>query len=383
MMLARTDKHRPQAAVPLASLALLLVALGVLGGPNTAAAKVRFKIDGKGFGHGVGMSQWGAYGFAKQGRGYERILDHYYSKTKLAKTGSKQIRVLLSVRSSVRFSNARRACGRSLRPARTYAAEPSRSGAKVRLERGNGKKIKSCGSKLGAKAKRKIRIEGEGTYRGQLVARPASGGLNVINKVPLEGYVKGVVPNEVPASWPAAALRAQAVAARSYALATGVNGAGFDHYDDTRSQVYVGAGTEQPATSKAVRKTKREVVKHKGEVIPTFFFSTSGGRTENVEYGFSAGSPRPYLKSVRDPYDKASPVHRWKLSYSRSRMEGLLSGLVKGRLRKIKVTKTGVSPRIVSAKVIGSAGKSTVSGADLRSRLGLRSTWAKFKRIKR
>jgi stage II sporulation protein D len=380
-MFASLHKPRRHATTALAACALAPLALA---GTGTAEAKVRFDIPGKGFGHGVGMSQWGAFGFAKKGRSHKRILSHYYKKTKLGRAGSRQVRVLLSVRSgSVVFSGAKRACGKRLKAGRTYRAELSRNGNKVRLERAGGKKLKSCGSQLRAQSKRRIRIGGDGRYRGALLARAASGGLNVINKVGLESYVKGVVPNEVPASWPGAALRAQAVAARSYALATGVDGEGFDQYDDTRSQVYVGVATEQRSTNKAVRKTRRQVVKHKGKVIPTFFFSTSGGRTENVEYGFSGGSPRPYLKSVRDPYDKASPVHRWKVSYSRSKMERLLGGLVKGRLRNVKVTKTGVSPRIVKAKVIGSAGKSTATGSELRSRLGLRSTWAKFKRVKR
>lgn len=379
-MFASLHKPHRVTATLLAACALALLAAAT----GTAEAKVRFDIPGKGFGHGVGMSQWGAFGFAKKGRSHKQILSHYYRKTKLGKAGSKQVRVLLSVRSgSVAFSGAKRACGKRLKAGRTYRAELSKNGSKVRLERAGGKKLKSCGSKVRAQSKRRIRIDGDGLYRGALLARAASGGLNVINKVGLESYVKGVVPNEVPASWPGAALRAQAVAARSYALATGVDGEGFDQYDDTRSQVYVGVATEQRSTNRAVRKTRRQVVKYKGEVIPTFFFSTSGGRTENVEYGFSGGTPRPYLKSVRDPYDKASPVHRWKVSYSRSKMERLLGGLVKGRLRNVKVAKTGVSPRIVKAKVIGSAGKSTVSGPELRSLLGLRSTWAKFKRVKR
>jgi stage II sporulation protein D len=380
-MFAFPHRLRPAAAALLGALAGTLLALS---GPGPAEAKVRFEIPGRGFGHGVGMSQWGAYGFAKHGRGHKRILRHYYKRTKLGRAKARQVRVLLSVRSSsVAFSGARRACGKRLKPGRTYRARLSKSGRKVRLERAGGKKLEGCGAKLGARPKRRIKIDGDGVYRGILLARAASDGLNVINKLGLEPYVKGVVPNEVPASWPAAALRAQAVAARSYALATGVDGEGFDAYDDTRSQVYVGVATEQASTNRAVRKTKRQVVKYRGKVIPAFFFSTSGGRTENVEYGFSGGTPRPYLKSVRDPYDKASPVHRWKVSYSRGKMERLLGGLVKGRLRRIKVTKTGVSPRIVKAKVIGSDGRRSVSGAELRSRLDLRSTWARFKRVKR
>ncbi len=376
-------RHKPSLRiVAIATLGLALLTL--LGAAAPASSKVVFKIKGRGFGHGVGMSQWGAYGFAKAGKGHEKILRHYYSGTKIGSAGSKDVRVLLGTRSnSVGFSGARRACGRELDPRRSYRADLNRSGRRVRLEKGNGKKITKCGRRLEAKAAKRIRIEGEGSYRGSLVARAASGGLNVINRVPLEAYIKGVIANEVPSSWPGAALRAQAVAARSYALATGVDGEGFDQYDDTRSQVYGGVGSEVKSTNKAARRTKGEVVKYRGDVIPAFFFSTSGGRTENVEYGFPGGAPKPYLRSVRDPHDDASPVHRWKLSYSRSQMQSRLGSLVEGKLQRIKITKTGVSPRIVKAKVIGTRGKSKVSGPELRTLLDLRSTWAKFKKVRR
>ncbi len=86
----------------------------------------------------------------------------------------------------------------------------------------------------------------------------------------------------------------------------------------------------------------------------------------------------PYLKSVDDPFDDASPVHDWTERYSDDELESKLGGLVDGKLKRIEVLKTGKSPRIVSARVIGSSGSSTVTGDTLRSRLGLRSTWARF-----
>jgi stage II sporulation protein D len=201
----------------------------------------------------------------------------------------------------------------------------------------------------------------------------------VINSVGAEGYVKGVVANEMPSSWHQQALRAQAVVARSYGLATTRAGA-FDHYDDTRSQVYGGRTSETKATNRAVKRTKRKVVKYGGRVATTYYFSTSGGQTENSEFGFGAGSPSPYLKSVNDPYDDISPVHRWRVTYSNSAMESRLKSLFQGNLRRIEILDTGRSPRIVRARVVGSSGSSTVSGDTLRNRLGLRSTWAKFKR---
>ena len=122
------------------------------------------------------------------------------------------------------------------------------------------------------------------------------------------------------------------------------------------------------------------MIKNDGNVATAYFFSTSGGQTENSEFGFSGGSPRPYLKAVNDPRDATSPYHRWTVRYSQGEMESKLSGLFGGNLKKIKVVKTGRSPRIVEARVVGSSNSSTVSGDTLRFRLGLRSTWARFEK---
>src|SRR5437763_5943228 len=104
-----------------------------------------------------------------------------------------------------------------------------------------------------------------------------------VNAVDLDGYVKGVVPGEVPASWPPEALKAQAVAARTYALTTDAGGSLFDQYADTRSQVYGGISAETPATNVAVRDTAGQIVTYRGRPATTYFFSTSGGKTENVQ----------------------------------------------------------------------------------------------------
>ena len=199
--------------------------------------------------------------------------------------------------------------------------------------RGNGKRIAKCGKKLVAKgAGGKIKIGGEGSCAGTSSRPHPAGRCWSINQLSLDDYVAGVIPNEMPSSWPMDALQAQALAARSYALATAGNGP-FDVYDDTRSQVYGGLSSETKRTNRAVSRSKRQVLEYKGEVIVAYFSSSSGGRTENVEYGFPGASPQPYLKSVKDPYDDASPDHRWRLTYSRSGAESALSGLVKGRLQ--------------------------------------------------
>ena len=373
-----TSSHRPRWA-----LALLASAVLLLLSASAAEAATKFRILGRGYGHGVGMSQWGAYGYAKQGANYRKIVTHYFKRTDVDKfRANKRIRVLLGTTGGdVSFSGAKRACGFDLRPKSTYVA--SRNGGKVRLERPTGKKLAGCGSKLIAKGVTgPIQIGGHGAFRGDFVAAAADSQLYVVNQVSLDDYIQGVIPNEMPASWPQAALQAQAVAARSYALATDSGGDIFDQYSDTRSQVYGGLRTETASTNRAVRRTKLEVLRHRGEVIPAFFFSSSGGRTENVEFGFPGAEPKPYLKSVRDPYDDASPDYRWRETYTRRELQAKLSGLVQGRLLGIDVTKRGVSPRIVTAKIVGSNGKTSVTGSDLRIRLGLRSTWVKFKKLR-
>src|SRR5690242_7827353 len=117
-------------------------------------------------------------------------------------------------------------------------------------------------------------------------------------------------------------------------------------------------------------------------VATTYYFSTSGGRTENVENSWPGSSPVPYLKSVDDPYDNLSPRHRWRFVWSKSKLDAKLGSFVKGRLKNVKVTKRGVSPRIVDAQVIGTRGTVDVTGPQLRSRLGLYDSWAYFISIK-
>ena len=340
-----------------------------------AAANGSWTIEGRGFGHGVGLSQYGAYGFAQHGRGYKQILDHYYRHTTLGRSAGDKVRVLLgSGKGKVGFSGAERACGRRIKASREYALHADGGG--VVLRGAGGDQLAACGTE--GKAGRGLRIGGFGRYRGALVARNEGGSLLVINAVGSEAYVKGVVANEVPSSWPRQALRAQAVVARSYGLATERSGP-FDHYADTRSQVYGGRGSETRATNRAVAATERRVVEYRGEPAITYYFSTSGGQTENSEFGFSGGNRVPYLKSVKDPFDDASPVHRWTEKLSDERMESELSGLFAGRLLKIEITDRGRSPRIVRARVVGSADSTSVTGDTLRARLELRSTWARFK----
>jgi len=356
-----------------ARTATILLATGAMLIP--ASAHASWTVKGHGFGHGVGLSQYGAYGFAEQGRSYKKILGHYYQQTKLGKAGGEPIRVLLaSGRGSVTFSGAGNACAERISARRKYSL--TASGGGVELRSPDGDKITECGTE--GKAGKGVKIGGVGRYRGDLVARNDNGSLLVINQLGVESYVMGVVANEVPSEWPTQALRSQAVVARSYGLATDRDGP-FDQYADTRSQVYGGRSSETKATNAAVKATSGEVVKYRGETAITYYFSTSGGQTENSEFGFSGGNAVPYLKSVEDPFDDASPVHNWKESYSDDEMESQLTGLFSGKLQKIEVIEQGRSPRIVRARVVGSSGSQVVTGDTLRARLELLSTWARFK----
>ena len=128
--------------------------------------------------------------------------------------------------------------------------------------------------------------------------------------VALDEYILGVVPGEMPKEWPAAALQAQAVAARSYALASIVKNRDFDLYADPRSQMYYGVAAESPATTAAVKATKGQILTYGGKVATTFYYSSSGGRTASSEDVF--GLALPYLQSRPDPWDAGSPYHRWE-----------------------------------------------------------------------
>ena len=363
---------------------LTLAAVLVVAVPADAARK-RFTIRGAGFGHGVGMSQYGAYGYAQHGVTYDRILAHYYKGTALgAADPAFTVRVLVQSTGTASFSGASQAGTRRLSPSKTYRAQRYGSSQVALIgPRGNRLGVYAAPLTVSPAGGNVLRLGGMGRYRGNLELRPdLFAGVNAINAVALEDYVAGVVSRESPSSWPAEALKAQAVAARTYAATTSKAGTGFDQYADTRSQVYGGVAAETASTNAAVAATRGQIVTYQGAPVVTYFFSTSGGRTENVENTSLGTEPKPWLKSVKDPYDGVSPKHRWgPIRMSTTSAGARLSGLVKGRFKGIRVSKRGKSPRIVTAYVIGSRGRTKVSGATLRARFGLYDTWAYFTSI--
>ena len=367
-----------------------LVSLSVL--PVAAQAKSSFVIKGAGFGHGIGLSQYGADGYAQHGFDYKTIVGHYYQGTGIATVSpAPTIRVLLESAAAPSFTGASDASGRNLDPAKTYSVVRA-GGGSVTLRSPAGRKLATFDGTLRVTGDAPLRLNGlagngvrSGRYRGALEFRAGLfSGVSAINAIGLEDYVRGVVSAESPASWPAAALEAQAVVARSYAITTDAGGGndGFTAYPDTRSQMYRGVAAEYTSTESAVRATRGQVVTYGGKPVVTYFFSTSGGKTENVENSFVGALPRPWLRGVKDPFDSVSPRHRWgPYRMTLAQADAKLGGLVKGSFRSIKVLERGFSPRVVRAQVVGTGGRTNVTGATLRARFGLYDTWAYYTSI--
>ncbi|MGV1050322.1 MAG: SpoIID/LytB domain-containing protein [Solirubrobacterales bacterium] len=361
-------------------VATCLLGLALLAAlPASASASVSWIVHGRGFGHGVGMSAYGAYGYAQHGKGYRFILGHYYPGTTIGTLTKPQVvRVLLTTSGGdVGFSAATSACGERLDPARNYEAH--RLGNSVVLRSSAGKPLARCGGTLRAAGAGRITIAGLGSFRGALETVPEGGGLNVVNALAVDQYAKGVVPNESPPSWPLAELEAQAVASRSFALTAGRDGNGFDLYADTRSQVYKGLESEYARSNEAVERTRGQVVMYNGQVAETLFSACSGGKTESIVNVF--GTAIPYLVGVPDPYDGDCPLHEWTLKFSGPEISSKLASYLDGALKKVVVTKTGYSPRIIEAKLYGTGGVTSASGEQLEVALGGYSTWMTFQKV--
>jgi SpoIID/LytB domain protein len=177
----------------------------------------------------------------------------------------------------------------------------------------------------------------------------------------------------VPTHWPAEALKAQAVVARSYALSSRKTGAAFDLYSDTRSQVYLGVQEEEQPTNDAVDATAGKVLLYRGQVARTYYHSTSGGRTAAIADAWPGSSPVPYLVSVADPQDALSPHHEWGPYVFAAKK---IASALKARGTLLDVTTTpNPSGRVHSVTARTTLGLFTALGTDVRRALGLRSTW--------
>jgi stage II sporulation protein D len=332
----------------------------------TSPATSVLVVRGHGWGHGLGLSQWGAYGYAKRGWTYDRILAHYYTGTTLGPATLKTVRVLLAegkkakLESAVDWSVTDAAGQRAALAPGTLVLKP---------------KLVVPGKQLAPPltftSKQPLVVGGK-PYRGTIRVLSDGKTLQVIDVLGLEAYVKGVVPEEMPPAWAPEALKAQAVAARSYALSNLAKGRQYDVYADTRSQVYGGVAAEAAATSDAVDATKGDVVLFNGKVANTLFFSTSGGRTASAAE--TTGTAVPYLVSVADPYDNGSPYHDWgPVLFDATKVAKQLK--LPAPLAELRVS-SGPSGRAKTVTALTADDRQVVlTGSQLRTQLELRSTW--------
>ncbi len=245
----------------------------------------------------------------------------------------------------------------------TLTVNGKKAGTQVSFKAGN------TGAAFSAKGNR---------YRGNMKAIASGSGVTLVNEVSMEDYLKGVVPCEIVPSWKIDAIKAQAVAARTYAMfhKNGYRSAGYDMTDDTRSQVYRGVSVETESTNRAVAETAGEVVTYGGKPIDAVFHSSGGGYTENCENVW--GTAVPYLKGV--PEEKYA--EQWTKS---APLTSFANVAAVGKLKNIKLTKLrigeahkskdrGVSGRVKTVTVVGSQGTKTLSGDKIQSAFDLNST---------
>jgi SpoIID/LytB domain protein len=365
-----------------------------------------FSITGHGFGHGHGLSQWGAYGAAKVADlSSNQILHFYYPHTTLAtKPVTQTIRVLLTAADAPATGYV------EFDPASGLAVAPAGGGSPTTLPTAApaGETIdlwriqKTAGTlglqahwsggwhvatpDLGASATVSdpaalISVEvpnGSGTkpasYRGSLVAELEGGSLQAVDDVLVESYVDSVVPSEMPPSWPAAALQAQAVAARTYAwrALAGPKASWYDLDGDSRDQGYGGYGAETTKTDNAVHATAGEIaVDSSGAAIFAQYSSADGGWT------VSGGEP--YLPAERDPYDGDVPngEHTWTTTLTAAAIAKAYPSV--GTLTELVITgRDGHGAwggRVTEMSIVGSSATVAVTGEQFQSAFGLRSPW--------
>lgn len=366
----------------------------------TVPSSGTFSFAGHGFGHGHGMSQYGAEGAARKGLSYKQILAFYYPHTSL-KQSSGKIRVLITADTT---RDLKIVAHKGLRvvdrgSGKSYALPHKKSIKQWRLNVRHrhtvvefrttawhhyrvGKKrlghLKGNGE-FRSKSKRLTLItpSGRKVYRGGLrAASPARGSTDrdTVNVLPIDAYVRGVVPREMPTLWHAAAVRAQAVAARTYALFERAEFSGryYQICDTSLCQVYGGVGDETSGGNAAVTATAGRYLAYGGKPAFSQFSASSGGWT--------ADGGKPYLPAKQDLYDDWSGnyVHDWTVtSASASVLEGRYPAI--GTLQTITITsRTGGGQwqgRVLAATLKGSDGSVTVTGSDIAAAYGLRSTW--------
>lgn len=405
MSLPLPAARRPAARLVTAPVVLATVLAGVLAAAPAHAAKAdtwqvpesaRVTLKGHGFGHGHGMSQYGAEGAARKGLGYRKIVDFYYPGTTWGNAAGK-VSVLITADTSDDLEVVARpgltihdsaVRGRVALPDngatrwRVTAAKDGTNRVAFLTKRWHRWSVLEGTGQFFARGKpiTLVTPSGERAYRGGLAALPGTSGprsRDTVNTLSLERYVKGVVPLEIPALWSPEAVRAQAVAARTYAAYERAHprSSTYQLCDTSSCQVYGGYDAEHPAANDAVNATRHLALLSDGQPAFTQFGASSGGWT-------SAGSVS-YLAAREDPYDDwaGNPVHDWSLTLTDTRLEQAWPAV--GNLQRIKITRRDGNGdwggRVASLTLVGDRGKVVVSGDTFRAVLGLRSTWWTFK----
>lgn len=378
----------------------------VLNTPSPAtAAPASFHIEGGGFGHGVGMSQYGALGYAQQGSNYQDILKHYYTGVAIEqKAQPGEVRIWLGADTSAPNDMTATSPGIIrviLDGTGEIAQAPANKGVTVTANGGKYDVVIQDGPTLTGQGgnghdiflnyDQPVTLSDTGhAYKyGQIQFMiPDGTSLRaVLTNVTMEQSLYGL--GEVPSSWPAEALKTQAVAARTYALEkfgrTGLirGECGCTLYGDQRDQNYVGYDKETGSNGDkwvaAVNDTAGQVVTYNSAPIQAFYSSSTGGYTENSEYVFKTALP--YLKGVEDPYDAANgqnALHSWKRDISLNEMQTWLNASAStavGTLSNVEfLNPLGVSGRIRQniadygggVRITGSNGTKTVGGDTFR-----------------
>ncbi|WP_372727836.1 SpoIID/LytB domain-containing protein [Nocardioides sp.] len=362
--------------------------------PRDATVTVR----GHGYGHGHGLSQYGAQRAAGLGKTYRQIVRFYYPGTRWGRAGG-TVKVLLTADTTrdvvvrarsgltLRSLGARRAwpLTRVAPRANRWRITPAARGRSIiayRTKRWHTWRTVPGDAEFAAGGK-PITLQtpaGARRYRGILRSASVAGrgrDRDTVNILSLESYLRGVVPLEVPALWHRHAVRAQAIAARTYAAFERA-AAPSRHYqicDTAHCQVYGGHSAEHSASNAAVRATRKQVLTKGGRPIFAQFSASSGGWT-------SAGA-FSYLKAKEDPYDrwKGNPHHAWRVALSDEEIEAQWPGI--GNLTRIRVNRRDGNGdwngRVEEMTLTGEDGSVTVSGDTFRLRFGLRSSWFTFR----
>ncbi|WP_420751723.1 SpoIID/LytB domain-containing protein [Rhodococcus sp. O3] len=352
---------------------------------QAVSADTPFTFTGYGHGHGRGMGQWGAYGYAQDGWTAERIVGHYYGGTTLGTVDVGPIAVRLVGQDDVPlavFSDAGLVvAGQQVGPGDAAHLTPTADGgADVVVTAGCSGEVRWQGRAdlpwvdpvdLGEDrpANEHLKLCADGTaYRGAIGVVLDGNAARTVNRLSVEDYLRAVVPVESLPGWAdtggAEALRAQAIAARSYALAEQRHEK-WQTCDTQSCQVYGGSAKEDPRTDDAVRTTRGMVLMRDGQVVRTEFSASTGG--------YSAGGDFP---SVEDLGDKVAPNQQWAKTLTAGEI-GNAFGV--GELQNFEVlTRNNLGAdggRVTRVRVVGSDRSIETTGAEARAKLGLRSDW--------